>query len=116
MRSENPKHEIRAKHRVSDQYETKMLNPKLETLNSKQTQMSLPTGRQAKYKTQNLMTWKIFGSIVVKSKLPFGGHVPCKLRLIEGAKRHNINENLLYRKSRPVGGELHFYILDLFRI
>jgi hypothetical protein len=48
-----------------------MLNPKLETLSSKQTQMSLPTGRQAKYKTQNLMTQKIFGSIVDKSKLPF---------------------------------------------
>jgi len=30
-----------------------MLIPKLETINSKQTQMSLPTGRQAKHKTQN---------------------------------------------------------------
>jgi hypothetical protein len=28
----------------SAKYETKMSNPKLETLNSKQTQMSLPTG------------------------------------------------------------------------
>jgi hypothetical protein len=32
-----------------------MLNPKLEILNSKQTQMSLPTGRQAKHKTKNRM-------------------------------------------------------------
>ena len=36
---------------LEDQCETKMLNPKLETLNSKQTQISLPTGRQAKHKT-----------------------------------------------------------------
>jgi len=28
-------------------------NPKPQTLNSKQSQMSLPTGRQAKHKTQN---------------------------------------------------------------
>jgi hypothetical protein len=30
-----------------------MLNPKLETLNSKQTQMALPTCRQAKHQTQS---------------------------------------------------------------
>jgi hypothetical protein len=38
-----------------------MLNPKLETLNSKQTQMSLPTGRQAKHKTQNPVILLTFG-------------------------------------------------------
>jgi hypothetical protein len=38
---------ISGKASVSDQYETEMLNPKLETLNSKQTQMS---------KTQKLKT------------------------------------------------------------
>ncbi len=31
--------------------------------------MSLPTGRQAKHKTQKRMRQKIFGSIVDKSKL-----------------------------------------------
>ena len=45
----NSKFEIRAKHPVWDQSEMKMLNSKLETLNSKQTQMS-------KHKTQNCMT------------------------------------------------------------
>jgi hypothetical protein len=38
---------------VIQKSEIKMLNPKLEILNPKQTQMSLPTGRQAKHKTQN---------------------------------------------------------------
>jgi hypothetical protein len=33
--------------------------------------MSLHAGWQAKHKTQNRMTLKIFGSIVEKSKLPF---------------------------------------------
>jgi hypothetical protein len=48
-----------------------MLNPKLKILNSKQTQMSLPTGRQAKHKTQNRMIQEIFGPISEKSKLSF---------------------------------------------
>jgi hypothetical protein len=34
--------------------------------------MSLPTGRQAKHKTQNPMIYKILGSLVEKEKLPFG--------------------------------------------
>jgi hypothetical protein len=33
--------------------------------------MSLPTGRQAKLKTQNALTQKIFGLILEKSKSPF---------------------------------------------
>jgi len=41
-----------------------MLNPKLETPNSKQTQMS-------KAKNSKLYDLGIFGSIVEKSKLPF---------------------------------------------
>jgi hypothetical protein len=36
-----------------------MLNAKLETLNPKQTQMSLPTGRQAKHKTQNGVIFRV---------------------------------------------------------
>jgi hypothetical protein len=48
-----------------------LLNPKLEIPNSKQTQMSLPTGRQAKDKTQKCMILKIYGSIVEKPKLLF---------------------------------------------
>jgi hydrogenase maturation protease len=36
------------------EFEAKMLNPRLEPPNSKQTQMSLPTGRQAKHKTQSV--------------------------------------------------------------
>jgi hypothetical protein len=53
---------------VIEKSKTKMPNSKLEILNSKQTQMSLPTGRQAKHKTQNRMTYEIFGSTVEKSK------------------------------------------------
>ena len=41
-----------------------MLNPELETLNSKQTQMS-------KAQTQIRITWKMLGSHIKKSKLPF---------------------------------------------
>jgi len=47
-----------------DQFETKMLNPKLEILNSKQTQMS---------KAQNSKSHNSekFGPIVEKPELPF---------------------------------------------
>jgi hypothetical protein len=44
-----------------------MLNPKLEILNSKQTQMLLPTGKQAKHKIQNRMKEQIFGSIFLNN-------------------------------------------------
>ena len=61
----NSKHEIRAKHPSRDQFETKMSNPKLETLNSKQTQIS---------KVSNSKPFDLedrFLKIVEKSKLPF---------------------------------------------
>ena len=47
-----------------DQFETKVLNPKLEILNSKQTQMS---------KVKNLIPCELekFDSMVEKSELPF---------------------------------------------
>jgi len=62
----NPKHEIRAKHRASDQLETKLSNPKLETLNSKQTQMS--KGLNSK-------------PIIKKSKLTFEFYILDLLRI-----------------------------------
>jgi hypothetical protein len=37
--------------------------------------MPLPTCRQAKHKAQNLITYKILGEIVEKSRLPFEFHI-----------------------------------------